>query len=120
MNWEFLEEIAFTVALFDGQQGFFQFFLPWPGLMFKPHRITQSALHVKLNVELSRKTSMSRQRIPDGSNAAVNSNEISDVNFELRITLIRVRKRKVGRTFSIHEDLSAVRPVGNPRRIQIF
>lgn len=56
----------------------------------------------------------------DARNAVVNSNEISGINFELPIAPIRLQKHKVGRTFSIHEKLSATPPVGNPRRIQIF
>jgi hypothetical protein len=63
---------------------------------------------------------MSWERGADARNAAVNSNEISAINFELRITLIRFQKHKVGRTFSIHETLSTTPPVGNLRKIQIF
>jgi hypothetical protein len=56
---------------------------------------------------------MFRQRITGTRNAAVNSNEIGGINFELRITPNRLRRREVGRTLSIREKLSVAPPVGN-------
>jgi hypothetical protein len=88
VSWEFLKEIALTVALFDGQQGFFQFFLPWLGLMFKLHRITPFSVVREVKRGTLSENFHVQGRIPDARNAGVNSNEIS-VNFELRITPIR-------------------------------
>jgi hypothetical protein len=61
---------------------------------------------------------MSRRRGREKGGGKFERNQC--LNFELRITLIRFQKHKVGRTFSIHETLSTTPPVGNPRKIQIF
>jgi hypothetical protein len=101
-------------------RAFFQSFLPWPGLRFKPYRITPISVAREVKRGTLSEDFHVQARIAGMRNAAVNSNEISGIYFELRITTIRLLKREVGRTLSIREKLSVAPPVGNSLRIQIL
>jgi hypothetical protein len=67
--------------------------------MFKPHRVTPFSVVREVKRGTLSENFQVQGRIADARNAAVNSNEISDINFEFRITPIRLQKHKVDRTF---------------------